>query len=117
MSESLQTNVAAFCIQVLVENSIRHAFSTRKKDNKITIIVRQTQQNTVIIVEDNGVGIDPKLLSRLGQETIASSTGTGTALVNLNRRLIGLYGNESHLQITSSERGTTIQINIPRTIY
>lgn len=113
ISASPQTKVPPFCIQVLVENSIRHAFPIRKNGNKITITVCQTKQNIVIIVKDNGVGIDPELRTRLGQETIASSTGTGTALVNLNRRLIGLYGNESHLQITSSAEGTTIQINIP----
>ncbi|KRL01669.1 sensor histidine kinase [Liquorilactobacillus capillatus] len=110
---SSDVKVPPFCLQVLVENSVKHAFSNRKNGNKIHISVKQEQNNLQIAVADNGIGINPDLLKRLGQETITSSTGTGTALANLNRRLIGLYGNESHLQITSSPEGTTIRIMIP----
>ncbi|KRL05907.1 sensor histidine kinase [Liquorilactobacillus oeni] len=108
-----EVKVPPFCLQVLVENSVRHAFPNRRKGNIIRISVKQQEQSLIIVVADNGIGIKKELLTRLGQETIASSTGTGTALVNLNRRLIGLYGNESHLQIQSSEKGTTIKTIVP----
>jgi two-component system sensor histidine kinase LytS len=49
----------------------------------------------------------------LGNQVLESATGTGTALVNLNHRLIGLYGNDSHLQINSSTAGTTVKMLIP----
>lgn len=109
----MDVKVPPFCLQVLVENSVKHAFPNRKNDNKIHISVKQKNSHLQIDVTDNGIGIKPSLLKRLGQETIASSTGTGTALANLNRRLIGLYGNESHLQIRSTTAGTTIKIMIP----
>ncbi|MCC7666428.1 sensor histidine kinase [Liquorilactobacillus satsumensis] len=108
-----EVQVPPFCLQVLVENSVRHAFPNRRKGNIIKITVKQHPTALNIIVADNGIGIKKELLARLGQETITSSTGTGTALANLNRRLIGLYGNESHLQIKSSAAGTTIKIVIP----
>ncbi|WP_057875536.1 sensor histidine kinase [Liquorilactobacillus aquaticus] len=109
----LDVKIPPFCLQVLVENSVKHAFPNRKSGNEIHISVKKEKTNLQIAVADNGVGIKKELLKRLGQETIASSTGTGTALANLNRRLIGLYGNESHLQITSTDSGTTIRIMIP----
>lgn len=105
--------IPPFCLQVLVENSVKHAFPNRKNGNEIHISVKKEKTSLQVAVTDNGVGIRKDLLKRLGQETIASSTGTGTALANLNRRLIGLYGNESHLQITSTDSGTTIRIMIP----
>lgn len=75
-----EVQVPPFCLQVLVENSVRHAFPNRRKGNIIKITVKQHPPTALnIIVADNGIGIKKELLARLGQETITSSTGTGTA--------------------------------------
>ncbi|MBU7472426.1 sensor protein LytS, partial [Lactiplantibacillus plantarum] len=59
------------------------------------------------------IGIKPSLIKKLGRQVVPSSSGTGTALANLNQRLIGLYGEESRLKIDSDDTGTTIQMCIP----
>ena len=117
----LQTNrhaqIPPFCLQVLVENAVKHAFSGRRQHNRITVRVEDLPEHLLLSVSDNGSGIPPELLERLGKQTIASKTGTGTALYNLNRRLIGLYGDDSHLKIDSSPEGTCVQTIIPRTTH
>ncbi|TYA17192.1 sensor histidine kinase [Lactobacillus sp. LSI2-1] len=108
-----QIRVPPFCLQVLVENAIKHAFIGCKEHNKIIIVVKQQKQMLKITVSDNGIGIKPSLIKKLGRQVVPSSSGTGTALANLNQRLIGLYGEESRLKIDSDDTGTTIQMCIP----
>lgn len=105
--------VPPFCLQVLVENAIRHAFVGRKQNNQIIISVLPQGDQMRLSVADNGVGIPSELIHKLGQEVMTSTTGTGTALVNLNRRLIGLYGRSAALQIKSSSQGTDVSMLIP----
>ena len=42
-----------------------------------------------------------------------SKEGSGTALENLNKRLVGIYGTKSELQIESSSDGTKVSALIP----
>lgn len=105
--------VPPFTIQVLVENAIKHAFVGKKQDNRIQINITEAAPMLKIQVRDNGSGIDPALMSQLGQQTVPSEHGSGTALYNLNQRLIGLYGPASGLQFQSTTTGTTITTQIP----
>lgn len=102
-----------FTIQVLVENAIKHAFTGKKSGNHIWIDATQQADQLNIKVTDNGNGIDPAILQHLGQQVIASSSGSGTALQNLNQRLTGLYGPDSHLQFHSDQQGTTVTAYLP----
>ncbi|MBU7448397.1 MULTISPECIES: sensor histidine kinase [Lactiplantibacillus] len=109
-----QIKVPPFCLQVLVENAVKHAFTGRSSNNQINISVQQSADTVLLEVSDNGNGIAPALLPQLGEVAIDSKSGTGTALFNLNQRLIGLYGPASQLQIQSTTAGTTIKMAIPR---
>lgn len=104
-----------FTIQVLVENALKHAFGERKIGNYVIIDVYQQKDRLIITVKDNGQGISPDLIKRLGQQAVPSKHGSGTALHNLNQRLIGLYDKKSGLHFTSSNQGTTVSISIPFT--
>lgn len=42
-----------------------------------------------------------------------SVSGSGTALQNLNVRLMGLYGKDAELKISSDQNGTQVVIQIP----
>ncbi|GKQ42341.1 sensor protein LytS [Companilactobacillus sp. RD055328] len=110
---SPQVMLPPFTIQVLVENAIKHAFSDRKKDNKVLISVLKNHDQLQIKVIDNGLGIDIDKQDKLGKEVVDSQSGSGTALQNLNQRLIGLYGIDSQLQFETSSKGTVVTINIP----
>lgn len=108
-----ETLLPSFCLQIFIENAIRHAFKGRKTGNQITVRLKRIGVNLEISVSDNGSGIDPQILKRLGQEPISESKGSGLALYNLNKRLINLYGTSSQLKILTGANGSTFRMTIP----
>jgi len=105
--------VPPFLIQILVENAIKHGFSQRKENNIVNISAKKQEEKLRIVVEDNGSGIDPQRLALLGKVAVDSEKGTGTALENLNRRLLGLFGQRATMTIESSEKGSKFVIELP----
>jgi len=105
--------VPPFMIQVLVENAFKHAFGNRKSGNKIKISATREENKVTIEVKDNGQGIDSKKMPHLGNTVVFSDNGTGSALENLNRRLISLFGPDSNLKFDSDEEGTSVLCTIP----
>lgn len=109
-----QVLLPPFLIQVLVENAYRHAFKGRKKGNQVVVAIRNQGDAIQISVQDNGVGIDPEVLDKLGNEIVSSNKGSGSAIENLNKRLISLFGENAHLRFDSTETGTTVSCIIRR---
>lgn len=106
--------IPSFCIQMLVENTVRHAFKGKKKDNKVLISIKKLSKKELLIsVTDNGKGIDSKILSKIGKEPVSESGGTGTALYNLNERIQGLYGAKYRLEAMNNETGATFKLTLP----
>ncbi|WP_239724069.1 MULTISPECIES: sensor histidine kinase [unclassified Mammaliicoccus] len=105
--------VPPFVIQILVENAIKHAFTNRKDDNRIWVEVTSEQHKIKLSVKDNGQGIPEEKLGTIGKVIVESQSGTGSALENLNRRLIGLFGPTAELCIHTSHLGTEVQTEIP----
>ncbi|WP_239723848.1 sensor histidine kinase [Mammaliicoccus sp. A-M4] len=105
--------VSPFVIQILVENAIKHAFTNRKDDNRIWVKVTGEQHKIKLSVKDNGQGIPEEKLGTIGKVIVESQSGTGSALENLNRRLIGLFGPTAELSIHTSHLGTEVQTEIP----
>lgn len=108
--------IPPFLIQVLVENAFKHAFGNRKTGNEVKISVTEQETDYIVAVEDNGLGIPPEKLAQLGEQVVSSDSGTGSALENLNRRLVSLFGQESKLHFISNEEGTTVTSTIPITV-
>ncbi|MBU6114240.1 MULTISPECIES: sensor histidine kinase [Mammaliicoccus] len=105
--------VPPFVIQILVENAIKHAFTNRKDDNRIWVEVTSEQHKIKLSVKDNGQGIPEEKLGTIGKVIVESQSGTGSALENLNKRLIGLFGPTAELSIHTSHLGTEVQTEIP----
>jgi len=113
--ESGLENIAVppFIIQILVENAFKHAFSSRKEGNQVWIKIVKKANQARIQVEDNGVGLSEEILNQIGKEVLPSQKGTGSALANLNQRLISLFGEESMLSFRSTQEGTCVSCLIP----
>lgn len=52
-------------------------------------------------------------MGKLGKENVPSEKGTGSALENLNKRLISLFGENAQLNFESSKQGTVVFCKIP----
>lgn len=103
-----------FILQPLVENAINYAFPKCKDKGEIMIRLFSKKEQLLIIVSDNGKGIEKEQLNRLGAQMVPSKKGSGTALYNISQRLKGIYGGRADFSIDSMlDEGTTITISIP----
>ncbi|PFZ94751.1 two-component system sensor histidine kinase LytS [Bacillus wiedmannii] len=118
IEEELKTTlVPPFVLQLLVENALRHAFPKKQPVCEVEVHVFEKGGMVHFEVKDNGQGIEEERLEQLGKMVVSSKKGTGTALYNINERLIGLFGKETMLQIESElNEGTEITFVIPKKI-
>ena len=102
----LEMPVPSFMIQPLVENAVKHA---RVADEKLTVRITGTYEgdNIVIRVEDDGKGMDSETLKNMMNKE--SETGLGIAVKNVQDRIRGYFGPESHMDVTSElGKGTIV---------
>ncbi|CAM4053338.1 sensor histidine kinase [Bacillus wiedmannii] len=118
IEEELKTTlVPPFVLQLLVENALRHGFPKKQPVCEVEVHVFEKGGMVHFEVKDNGQGIEEERLEQLGKMVVSSKKGTGTALYNINERLIGLFGKETMLQIESElNEGTEITFVIPKKI-
>ncbi|MDO4633369.1 MAG: histidine kinase [Eubacteriales bacterium] len=109
-------------LQPILENSIIHGVEEKLGTAHLSISFRRTQDRLVIIVSDDGIGMDEAALSelnhRLGKDADSilesDSHRGGIALENVNNRIHLLFGDEFGLHIFSiAGHGTDVEISIP----
>ncbi|MCI7060947.1 MAG: histidine kinase [Lachnospiraceae bacterium] len=100
-------------LQPLVENAIDHGIDLKEEGRGyIKIIGRKDDKNIYLTVEDNGVGIEPEILS-----SILEFKTKGYGVRNVNQRIRLYYGEEYCLKIESEAgKGTKCTINIPQVL-
>ncbi len=95
--------------QVLV-NIIKNAYEANS--NRITITTNVTNKYVKIIIEDNGDGILPDNLKKVGEmffTTKASGSGIG---INLSKEIISLHNGEIKYD-SVVDKGTRVMIKLP----
>lgn len=98
-------------LQPIVENAIKHGMNRRKKNGHI--LLRATVQDHLLefIVEDDGVGFDPKEALIRKKESHLRPSGYG--IKNVKERLRLEYGERCQLDIKSQMGvGTTVKLTI-----
>ncbi|ABS24143.1 sensor histidine kinase [Bacillus cytotoxicus] len=115
IDEGLKTMlIPPFVLQLLVENALRHAFPKKQPICQVEVYAHVEDDLIHFKVKDNGQGIEQERLEQLGKAVVTSKKGTGTALYNINERLIGLFGKETTLHIQSElQKGTEVFFAIP----
>ena len=103
---SLDHLVPSMILQPLVENAVKHGFSTKVESGSIYLRSRTADQRLVIEVEDDGVGMPLKGAS--------ASSGTGIGMQNVTERLQVLYGDTAEITVESQpNRGTLVRLVLP----
>ena len=109
-------------LQPVVENAIVHGLEKVEHKGEIRMRLYRTQRKLVIVVSDNGAGMNREELLRLNEKMenmrfkADSKKGnrTGIALNNTNVRLKMIFGEESGIHYRSmSEEGTEAMITLP----
>ena len=103
-------------LQPLVENALYHGIKYKRAMGKIIIKGTLADKKIILTVEDNGVGMEPEVLSRLRREIERSCKDTegGFGLANVNERIRMYFGDYYGMQIDSEQgSGTVVTITIP----
>ncbi|MBM7653232.1 sensor histidine kinase [Neobacillus cucumis] len=107
--------IPPFTLQPLVENAIRYAFS-KTKTGTVKVRAFQEEGRMVLLTEDDGKGIPNEKLDVLGNQTVDSAEGTGSALWNIKKRIEEIYGPNASFEIDSFiDKGTKVVIKLPLT--
>ncbi len=99
-----------FILQPLVENAVKHGVLPMEKGGAISIIARKVNNETQIIIEDTGIGINAETIRKLADDQLPKEC---IGLSNVNKRLKNLYGEDYGLRISRQDWGTKIQLRIP----
>ncbi|WP_030346934.1 sensor histidine kinase [Streptomyces sp. NRRL S-1022] len=111
--EVLPVAVPFLCVQPLVENAVRHGLEESVERSRIGITAQDEGATARIVIEDNGVGMEPDRLRRILRGEDGPSTGIG--LRNVDERLRQVYGDDHGLVIeTGVAAGMKITIRIPK---
>ena len=107
--------VPQLILQPIVENAIHHGAMKRPK-GEVRIRTVREEDCTVVDVTDNGRGMAPEVIAALADDRVnalESRSGSGIGLKNVQKRLQGMYGKSSGLQIISGKSGTTVRMRFP----
>ncbi|MEU0254006.1 histidine kinase [Streptomyces sp. NPDC006184] len=111
--EVLPVTLPFLCLQPLVENALKHGLEDSVERSRVTITAEDEGTEARVVIEDNGVGMEPERLRGILRGTAGASTGIG--LSNVDRRLRQVYGDDHGLVIeTGVGAGTKITVRVPK---
>nr|WP_288720228.1 histidine kinase [uncultured Blautia sp.] len=114
--ELSEYQIPKLTLQPVVENSILHGILEKEsKSGTIVITGWMENEDIVLLISDDGVGISPEIQSTiLSGNGKSQSGGTNIAVYNTHRRLQILYGNNYGLTYSSKPgEGTDVEIRFP----
>ncbi len=112
----LRTEVIKLIIQPLVENAIYHGIKYKEGKGLIRIEGAYEEDNVVLRIIDNGVGMSKEQLRHVFDERKTDTRKNSVGVLNVHRRIQLYYGTEYGLSFESEENaGTTVIIRLPET--
>ena len=115
--EHKKLNIPKLILQPIVENSLIYGIDEAEKREEpviIRIFTRDRENHIEIVVEDNGSGIEKKVLDNIFKQEQNINRFSKVGLNNVNQRLKLYLGEAYGLQIVSDlGAGTTVIISVP----
>jgi len=110
-------------IQPIVENAIYHGLEMKGEKGTIKIKVNTTDKRLLVTISDDGVGMNSETLDNLNHKLQdwdvdriddMGSISTGLALINVNKRIKLIFGNDYGIYVYSTLNiGTDVEIVMP----
>ncbi|TWH21845.1 histidine kinase/DNA gyrase B/HSP90-like ATPase [Prauserella rugosa] len=112
IAPEVQSVVVPFLlIQPLVENAVKHGIANKPGGGTVTVTAQDYGTEAEISVEDDGVGMDPKLLDGMRD----SRTSAHIGLTGINRRMSQVFGNRYSLIVeTAPGAGMKVSMRVPK---
>jgi two-component system LytT family sensor kinase len=111
--EVLPVNLPFLCLQPLVENAVRHGLFRKPGVGTISVTARDAGAECLITIEDDGVGMDPAVLSQ--GDADGAESGQHVGLSNVDERLRAAFGEGFGLVVeTGLDAGTKVSMRVPK---
>ncbi len=118
--EILQAQVPKLILQPLIENCMYHGLAQVDYQGEIVLIGKREEEDIVLIVQDNGIGITPEKLEEIRINIERSyeqrqEPCTSIGLSNVHQRIRLYYGNKKYGVCIESKPlvGTRIEVRLP----
>jgi len=116
IDENLKRNkIIKFTVQPIVENAVFHGLSTREEGGMIKIEIKRHEEDILITVEDNGVGMDKETIEKVNWNiSNFKEKFNNIGISNVNSRLKMQFGEKYGVRFESEAgKGTKFFILIP----
>lgn len=118
ISENMQLQkIPCLIVMPFIENAVLHGIVLKCEGGFVSISVYYQQNDVVILVEDNGLGINDKKISEIFEPYKEGYEGDsiGIGISNTRKRLITAFGSDYDVVIQSVEgKGTKSIIKYPK---
>jgi signal transduction histidine kinase len=110
---SVSANMQPALLHRILSNLLNNSIESITSEGHVTLASRENKDGVMIMVNDNGSGISPEVLTQLGQKEITSekASGTGIGILNARRAIEAANGSlsiQSRLGV-----GTLVTITLP----
>lgn len=107
-------HIVKLVLQPIVENAIYHGLKYKESKGLLTVTGYQKNQNAVIEITDDGVGMEEETLNHIFEKHKVNYRSNGVGVYNVQKRLCMYYGKEYGLHYESEPgHGTTVTVTIP----
>lgn len=115
--ELMECYVPRLFIQPIIENAISHGMEPKKESNQLHIRATLTDNDIVMVIEDDGIGMDEEKIREIFKKKHVDSR-KGLGLLNVHDRLRLHFGEKYGVRIESKPGvGTKVVLTFPyRTI-
>ena len=114
----LSYTIIKICLQPIIENAVYHGIRQKNDKGLIKIKGLCDDNNIILIVSDDGVGIEKDALDELNKtlsETSFTNEKSHIGLSNVNQRIKIIFGDSYGIHVESSVGvGTDVYVTIPK---
>lgn len=114
----LSYTIIKICLQPIIENAVYHGIKQKNDKGLIKIKGLCDDNNIILIVSDDGVGIEKDALDELNKtlsETSFTNEKSHIGLSNVNQRIKIIFGDSYGIHVESSVGvGTDVYVTIPK---
>lgn len=111
----LDCKIPNVLVQPIVENAVFHGLSSKLGKGTLRIVLMKEQEDVIIKIEDNGLGMSEEQIKQLlNHEESDSSKMRTIGIANVCQRIKNIYGEGYGITIKSKlGQGTSVKIKIP----
>lgn len=114
----LSYTIIKICLQPIIENAVYHGIKQKNDKSLIKIKGLCDDNNIILIVSDDGIGIEKDALDELNKtlsETSFTNEKSHIGLSNVNQRIKIIFGDSYGIHVESTVGvGTDVYVTIPK---